>query len=184
MNENEIKIRLIGAGGHGILTLGRLIGETAIRNGKESVMTLAYSPAQRGGWSRADVIISEESIDYPIFTRPDILVTTTQETYELESINVPKGKSIIYESSLVEPVEISGVRQIGIPAISKAIELGSGIVANVIILGFMNTIFKIFPDELLVDVIRSRVKKKYLDMNLKAFEIGMELGKENVLASP
>jgi 2-oxoglutarate ferredoxin oxidoreductase subunit gamma len=180
----ELKIRLIGAGGHGILTLGRVIGEAAIRNEKEAVMTVAYSPAQRGGWSRADVIISDDTIDYPIFSNPDILIATTQEAYELESVNVPKGKSIIYEYSLVEPMEISGITQIGVPAISKAIEIGSGIVANIIILGFMNTIFKIFPDDLLIEVIRSRVKRKYLDMNLRAFDVGRELGKESILMSP
>ena len=175
---SELKLRLIGAGGHGILTLGRVIGEAAIKYNKECVMTISYSPAQRGGWSRADVIISDNPIDYPIFVHPDILVTTTQETYDLEKDNVPKGKVIIYESTLVKPVEVRGVKQIGIPAISKALELGSSVVANIVILGFMNKIFKIMPDEIFLDVIKSGIKKKYLDMNLKAYELGGKLSEE------
>jgi len=175
---SELKLRLIGAGGHGILTLGRVIGSAAIKYDKECVMTIAYSPAQRGGWSRADVIISDDPIDYPIFVKPDILVTTTQETYDLEKGNVPKGKSIIYESTLVKPVEVPGVKQVGIPAISKAHELGSSVVANIIILGFMNKIFHIMPDEIFLDVIRSSIKKKYLDLNLKAYDLGSRLAEE------
>lgn len=176
----ELKIRLIGAGGHGILTLGRVIGETAVRYGKEAVMTIGYSPAQRGGWSRADVLVSDDKIDYPIFTHPDILVTTTQETYDLEYVNLKKGGWLIYETSIVEPKELSGVRQLGINAIERAIKLGNRVVANIIILGFLNTIIKVFPEDVVKEAIATRVKKKYVDLNLKAYDVGKEVALEHL----
>ena len=174
----ELKIRLIGAGGHGILTLGRVIGETAIRYGKEAVMTIGYSPAQRGGWSRADVLISDTKVDYPIFTHPDILVTTTQETYDLEVENLKKDGWLIYETSIVEPKEVSGIKQLGINAIERAIKLGNRVVANIIILGFLNTIIKVFPEDVVKAAIAARVKKKYVDLNLKAYDVGKEVALE------
>ncbi len=180
MVNKDLKIRLIGAGGHGILTLGMILGETAIKNGLEASMTIGYSPAQRGGWSRADVIISENRIDYPIFTDPDILIATTQETYDLEYGNVKDGGLIIYESSLVEPREVEGVRQIGINAIENAIKLGNRIVANIIILGFFNEITKTFPEDLVEEIVASRVKKKYVDLNMKALKLGREMAYEYV----
>ncbi len=180
MEVAELKVRLIGAGGHGILTLGRVIGETAVRYGKEAVMTIGYSPAQRGGWSRADVLISDKKIDYPIFTHPDILVTTTQETYDLEYANLREGGWLIYESSIVEPKEVEGIKQIGINAIERAIKLGNRVVANIIILGFMNTIIKMFPEDVVKAAIAARVKKKYVDLNLKAYEVGKEVALQAV----
>ncbi len=176
----ELKIRLIGAGGHGILTLGRVLGETAVRYGKEAVMTIGYSPAQRGGWSRADVLISDSKIDYPIFTYPDILVATTQETYDLELPKLKRGGWLIYETSIVEPKDAQDINQVGINAIERAIKLGNRVVANIIILGFMNTLLKIFPEDVVKEAIAARVKKKYVDLNLKAYEVGKEVALESV----
>jgi len=69
------EIRLHGLGGQGIISAGRMIGEAAsIHERKEAVMTEDYSPYITGGWSRADLIISDEPIDYPLVTRPNILV--------------------------------------------------------------------------------------------------------------
>lgn len=175
----ELKFRFIGAGGHGILTLGALLGTAAtVYEQKEAVMTIAYSPAQRGGWSRADVIVSDEPIDYPIFKYPDILVSTTQETYDLEHKNMLPGKTIIYESDLVKPVEIPDVKQIGIPAMSTALKVGLKLAANIVILGFLNSMFNLLSDEAIIETIKARVKKKYLDVNLKAYEEGKKLWRE------
>ncbi len=172
----EVKLRFIGAGGHGILTLGALVGTAAtVYAGKEAVMTISYSPAQRGGWSRADVIVSDEPIDYPIFKSPDVLVATTQETYDLESGNVRTGGIIVYESSLVKPKTIEGVRQYGIPAITTAMKAGSRLAANIVILGFLNKLLGLLPEEAVVQAIKSRIKKKYLEVNLKAYEEGKRL---------
>ena len=172
----EIKLRFIGAGGHGILTLGTILGTAAsVYEGKEAVMTIGYSPAQRGGWSKADVIISDEPIDYPVFKYPDILITTTQETYDLEINNVLPGKTIIYEADLIKPVKIPNVKQIGIKPLSTAIKVGHRIVANIVILGFLNVMYNLVSDEAILQTIQARVKKKYLDLNLKAYIVGKNL---------
>ena len=172
----EVKLRLIGAGGHGILTLGNILGTAAtVYDKKEAVMTIGYSPAQRGGWSRADVIISDEPIDYPIFKYPDVLVATTQETYDLEHKNVPKGGIIVYEKDLVEPVPIEGVKQIGIHAFKAALKVGLRLSANIVILGFLNSMLNLVSEEALIKTMQARIKKKYLDLNLKAYEEGKRL---------
>ncbi len=172
----EVKLRLIGAGGHGILTLGNIIGTAAtVHAGKEAVMVIGYSPAQRGGWSRADVIVSDEPIDYPIFKYPDVLVTTTQETYDLEHDNVRKGGVIIYEQDLVDPVPIEGVTQIGVPAFKTAIKVGLRLSANIVLLGFLNSMLNLVPEEALLKTLHQRIKKKYLDLNLRAYEEGKKL---------
>ncbi len=177
----ELKLRFIGAGGHGILTLGALIGTAAtVYAQKEAVMTISYSPAQRGGWSRADVIVSDEPIDYPIFKYPDLLVATTQETYDIEINNMKPGTIVIYESSLVEPKKAEGVKQFGIPAITTAIKVGTRLAANIVILGFLNSMLNLLPEEALLSAIKTRIKKKYLDVNLQAYEAGKKLWRSEI----
>ena len=39
----------------------------------------SYGPESRGGSSKADVIISDEDIDYPEVKRPDVLLVMAQE---------------------------------------------------------------------------------------------------------
>ncbi len=172
----ETKLRLIGAGGHGILTLGAIIGNAAVvYDGKEAVMVIGYSPAQRGGWSRADVIVSNEPIDYPIFKHPDVLVATTQETYDLEHRNVINGGIIVYEAELVKPRRLDNVKQIGVHAFKKAIEIGFRQSANMVILGFLNSMLNLVSDEAALKTLQARIKKRYLDINIRAYEEGKKL---------
>jgi 2-oxoglutarate ferredoxin oxidoreductase subunit gamma len=175
----ETKLRFIGAGGHGILTMGSILGTAAVvHDGKEAVMVIGYSPAQRGGWSRADVIVSDEPIDFPIFSSPDVLVSTTQETYELERGRVRRGGVVVYEAELVEAKRLPGVRQYGVYAFRKALELGLRQAANMVLLGFINAMLRLVSDEAIEETIKSRIKRKYLDVNLRAYEEGRRLWEE------
>jgi len=171
----EVKLRLIGAGGHGILLMGNIIGTAAtVYAGKHATMVVAYSPAQRGGWSRADVIVSNEPIDFPIFDYPDVLVATTQETYDLEIGRVASGGLVIYEEDTVKPTRRDDVKQIGIPAFRTAIKVGFRISANMVILGFLNELLKLVPHDSMIAAIKARVRRR-LETNLQAYQEGVKL---------
>lgn len=171
----EVKLRLIGAGGHGILLMGNIIGTAAtVYAHKHAAMVIAYSPAQRGGWSRADVTVSDEPIDFPIFDYPDVLIATTQETYDLEIKRVTSGGLIIYEEDTVKPVHRDDVKQIGIPAFRTAIKVGFRMSANMVVLGFLNELLDLLPHDSMKSAIKARVKRR-LETNLKAYEEGVKL---------
>ena len=51
----------------------------AIYDGKHASLTQAFGPEARGSACSAQVIISDEPIEYPYVTRPDILVVMSQE---------------------------------------------------------------------------------------------------------
>ena len=68
-----IDVRFSGVGGQGIVLAGRLLGKAAaLHDGKEAVCTQTYGPEARGGASRADVVISDESVDYPFVIEADV----------------------------------------------------------------------------------------------------------------
>jgi len=78
------EIRIAGFGGQGVALAGVILGKAlTIYSDYEAVMTQSYGPEARGGASSANLIISDEPIDYPFVLKPDILVALSQEAYTL-----------------------------------------------------------------------------------------------------
>ncbi|MCC6030618.1 MAG: pyruvate oxidoreductase [Desulfurococcales archaeon] len=171
-----LRIRIGGLGGHGILLAGRVLGTAAIYAGYDAIMTVAYSPEQRGGWSKADLVISDSEIDYPYIDEADILIVTTQEMFEREFKSLVNNGYLIYESSLVKPSQTSlNVRSIGIPAISLAEKtVKRRIAMNMVLVGGVTALSKIIDPKHVEEAIRSTVRKGTEEMNVKAMYAGYD----------
>ena len=75
----RLEVRLAGSGGQGIILAGLVLAEAAgIYDGREVAMVQSYGPEARGGTSKAEVIISDASIDFPLCTQVDVLLALTQ----------------------------------------------------------------------------------------------------------
>jgi 2-oxoglutarate ferredoxin oxidoreductase subunit gamma len=169
------EIRLHGLGGQGIISAGRLIGEAAsIRERKEVVMTEDYSPYITGGWSRADLIISDDPIDYPLVTHPNILVAMSQDGFDDNWKITVTDATIIVEKGMVNTSPVQGRKVFAVPALSIAEELGKRVVANIVILGFLATKTRLVSPESLLAAIVARYPKA-ADLNRTAFQRGAEL---------
>ena len=60
------EIRLAGEGGQGMLLAGAILAEAAaIYDGRNVIMTQAYAPQQRGGFTETELVLSDGEIDYP-----------------------------------------------------------------------------------------------------------------------
>jgi len=171
----ETQIRFGGYGGQGIVLAGTLLGRAAtIYDGKEAVFTQAYGPEARGGASRADIIISDQPVDYPYVTSPDVLVALFQEAYTLFSPQLGPEGVLIVEEDLVRLGEDVTRPVSRLPATRIAEELGNRIVMNVVVLGFLVGLTGVVSREAADKALRATVKPKALDINLKAFEVGFE----------
>jgi len=74
-------IRLSGSGGQGIILMGIILAEAVgIYDGKCVAQTQSYGPEARGGSSKAEVIVSDEEIDYPKAMKLDLLVAMNQKS--------------------------------------------------------------------------------------------------------
>jgi len=174
------EIRLHGLGGQGVITAGRLIGEAAsIHERREAVMTEDYSPYITGGWSRADLVISDEPIDYPLVTRPNILVAMSQDGFDDNWQSTDPKATIIIEGGMVRPRPVQSRIVLPVPALNVAEELGKRVVANIVMLGFLATKTRIVKPESLESAILTRYAKA-ADLNRKAFRRGVELGSQTV----
>ena len=74
------EIRICGFGGQGVILAGIILGKSAsLFDNKEAVQTQSYGPEARGGASKCEVVISDDTVDYPKVESPDILVAMSNE---------------------------------------------------------------------------------------------------------
>lgn len=169
------EIRLQGLGGQGIITAGHLIGEAvSLHDRKEAVMTEDYSPYVTGGWSRADIVISDEKIDYPLVSRPDILVAMSQDAFDDNWKGTTPDATVIVEAGLVNTDAVKDRKIFAVPALSIAEELGKKVVANIVVLGFLTATSMVASREAMQTVIVTRYPKA-AELNRQAFDRGYAL---------
>jgi 2-oxoglutarate ferredoxin oxidoreductase subunit gamma len=172
------EIRVAGFGGQGVIMAGLLIGKAAaLYDGKEAVFTQSYGPEARGGASNANIIISDEPIDYPLVTHPDHLFAMFQEAYERFRPSLVEGGTLLIESDLVKPAPDEGPYR-GIPATRIAEELGRRIVANVVAVGFFSGATGLISAEAGEQAVRNTFRPRLVDLNVKAFNAGYEYAKK------
>jgi 2-oxoglutarate ferredoxin oxidoreductase subunit gamma len=172
------EIRLHGLGGQGIITAGHLIGEAALlHDNKEAVMTEDYSPYITGGWSRADIVVSDEPIDYPLVTKPDILVAMSQDGLDDNWKTTKLDATIIVEKGMVKSQDVKDRSVFAVPALSIAEELGKKVVANIVILGFLTARTGVISRDAMEATIVNRYPKA-AELNKKAFARGYELSRQ------
>jgi 2-oxoglutarate ferredoxin oxidoreductase subunit gamma len=176
------EIRLQGFGGQGIITAGHLIGEAAsLHDRKHAVMTEDYSPYITGGWSRADVIVSDEAVDYPLISSPDILVAMSQDALDDNWRKIKDDAEILVEKSMVNAGAVAGHRVSAVPALTVAEELGKRLVANIVMLGFLTAKTGLVSQEAMLNAIVKRYPKA-AELNKRAFQRGCELATLEVRA--
>jgi 2-oxoglutarate ferredoxin oxidoreductase subunit gamma len=168
----RVEIRFGGFGGQGIVTAGFIVGKAALFDGKNAVMTQVYGPESRGARVSSDVIISDEEIDYPKVTKPDVLVLMSQEAYHVFASNAKEGTIIIDEDLVTIENDHGQAKIYKVKANSMAERLGRRIVANIVILGALTSITKITTKEAMKKAILDTVPKKALELNERAFELG------------
>src|SRR3990172_8617479 len=99
MVSRQYEVRLSGSGGQGIILGGVILAEAAaIYEKKNAVQSQSYGPEARGGASKADVIISDEEIDYPKALKIDVLLALTQEACNKYIKDLKEGGVLIVDS--------------------------------------------------------------------------------------
>ncbi len=176
----RLEIRLAGFGGQGIIRAGLIIAIAAsIHSDKNAVQTQSYGPESRGGACKSEVVISDDDIDFPKITEPDVLITMSQQAYDLYVQTVKKGGTLLFDSSLVkEEQSAQDIRVFRIPATRIAEEVGKTIVANVVMLGALVSITNVVNADAIKKSILSNIPKGTEDLNVTAFKRGYDYGQK------
>ncbi|MCM8765781.1 MAG: 2-oxoacid:acceptor oxidoreductase family protein [Candidatus Omnitrophica bacterium] len=176
----EEKIIISGAGGQGIMLLGKILAEVAMREGKFTTWLPSYGAEVRGGSSFCMVTISDEEISSPYIDKADTLIVFNQISLErfLPFLR-PKGLLLVNSSLAHLNPEKKSITIFSFPFTEMAIKLKDIKVANMIALGVylkkknilkVDTVFKTLKE------ITPLEKEDILNINLKAIEEGMRIG--------
>jgi 2-oxoglutarate ferredoxin oxidoreductase subunit gamma len=178
-------IRIAGFGGQGVILAGMVIGKAAaIHDGKFATLTQSFGPEARGSACSAQLIVSDEPILYPYLTQPDIVVVMSQEAYVRFGSDLKPGGLLLYEQDLIHLQRANpDIRSYGIPATRFAEELGRKLVLNMVMVGFVTALAELATPQSVRKAIADSVPKGTENLNLAAFEKGLEFG-QSLLAAP
>lgn len=175
MRGKNVEIRLGGVGGQGIALAGTLLCRAAaIYDGKEAVFTQTHGPEARGGASRADVVISDEPVAYPFVTQPDVLAVLFPEAYEKFRPDLKPGGILIVEADLVK-LHAGDEWAVQLPATRIANEIGSKVVMNIVLLGYLVAATGVVSRDGIEQAIRETVNPDFLELDMRALHAGFEL---------
>lgn len=171
------QIRIVGLGGQGIVLLGQIIGQAGIYDKRYVAQSSTYGPETRGSLCRAEVVISDDNIDYPYVTKSDILIAMTQKGYEIFASSVKKhGGSIFYDTKLVNVSSDVNTRYFPVTATESAIkQFSSPTTANIIMLGAVVAATEVITTESVIKAIKEIINPKAVSTNIKAFNLGIDL---------
>jgi 2-oxoglutarate ferredoxin oxidoreductase subunit gamma len=175
---NQVELRLSGSGGQGLLLAGIILSEAAIGEGKNAIQTQSYGPEARGGASKAEVIISNDDIDFPKVTAPNIVLALTQIAADKYVESIREDGIVIVDSKIVLPETLKAKQIISVPIIETATDkIGRAIVANIVAIGVIQAATQVVSQDAVLAAILKRVPKGTEDLNRMALEAGYELVK-------
>lgn len=170
----KTEIRLSGSGGQGLILAGVILAEGAILSNLNAVQSQSYGPEARGGASKAEVILSDKSINFPKIMDSDILISLTQKSFDEYSKHIKENSIVIVDSS----IDVHGInaKVCKAPIIKTAEDvLKKPMTANIITLGVLSSVIQDVDKEHLKKAISKRVPKGTEELNMEAFEQGTKL---------
>lgn len=188
MNKGK-NIMIVGVGGQGTLLASRILGSVVLEEGYDVKVSEVHGMAQRGG-SVVTYVKYGEKVHSPIITEGEADILLSFE--ELEAYRylpyMKKGGTLIVNAQEIDPMPvIIGAKQypaeiisklkaktdgvVAVDALALANEAGNSKAVNVVLLGVLAKSSGI-EKEKWTAAVKKTVPAKFLDINLKAFELG------------
>ncbi len=177
--QHRVEVRLAGSGGQGLLLAGLVLAEAVgLYEGRQVAMVQSYGPEARGGASKAEVIISDQVIDYPHCTRVDLLLALTQQAVDTYSWDLNPQAWVLVDADLVQHPPTS--RAVGLPFTAAARDkLKKTMVANVVALGAISELTGLVGRTALQKALLKRVPPGTESLNKRALNLGAKLARDH-----
>lgn len=182
-------IMIVGVGGQGTLLSSRLLGNLLMSENYDVKVSEVHGMSQRGGSvvtyvrygdfvasplitkGGADVILAFEQLEaarwLPYLKKSGKLIVNEQKMDPMSVITGAKE----YPDDVIENIKATGADIYTLDALSLAVEAGTPKAVNVVLIGAMAK-FMDFDKSAWEKAIKETVPEKFLEMNLKAFELG------------
>jgi len=176
------KIIIAGAGGQGIMLLGKVLAQAVMHGNKHVTWMPAYGAEVRGGTAHCMVIVSDEEISSPYVDKADTLIIMNAPALGRFRQQIKTGGLMIINASLVdERVKKNGVVCVRYPFTDIANALGNTKVANMVALGcyvaHKNTVSANSVIAAMREIAPKDAPEELLAVNIKALLKGKELAR-------
>jgi 2-oxoisovalerate ferredoxin oxidoreductase beta subunit len=175
--EVDLRVRVAGFGGQGVLLLGEMLAEAGLDAGLEVSWLPSYGPEMRSGTSNCHVRLSSQAIDSPLVTVPNVLLAMNEPSLRKFDVSVKPGGWVIYNGeTFPEDCAREDVHVLALPFTRLADELGEARACNMIMLGALLEITGVLPQANIDAALRHLVKHaKWLALDERAIARGREL---------
>ena len=184
-------IMIVGVGGQGSLLASKLLGRLLMNEGYDAKVSEVHGMSQRGGSvvtyvrygdkvyspvvdkGQADVIVAFEILEaarWMEYLSPDGQIVAN--TQQINPMPVITG-AVPYPMNLAEKIKQAGANIDALDALSLATAAGSLKAVNIVMMGRLSKYFP-FSKEAWQKALDETVPEKYLELNRKAFTLGME----------
>ena len=183
-------VMIVGVGGQGSLLASKLLGRLLLTKGYDIKVSEVHGMSQRGGSvvtyvrfgdkvyspvidkGQADFIVSFELLEAARWTeylKPGgKIITNTQQINPMPVI-IGSAK---YPENLVQTMTDAGIDVSAINALDLAEQAGSAKAVNIVLMGHLSRYFE-FSQEEWMEAIEQSVPAKFLELNKKAFNLGL-----------
>jgi len=174
------RIIIAGSGGQGVMLLGKVLAEAAMREHKFVTWLPSYGAEVRGGTAHCMVIVSDELISSPYIEKADTLIVMNAPSLERFRGRLKSGGLLIINSSLarVHANRCADSIVLKHPFTDIAIKLGNIKIANMAALGCFIAKKKVVRLESVNKVIYEIApseKRSLIEINIKALKEGSRL---------
>jgi len=174
--KDRLEIVASGFGGQGVVRLGQVLGEAAVKEGLRVTMLKSHGTEMRGGYVRSQVVLSKKPIDSPMCENPDFFIALSLAAYNRFKDTVPDQGVIIYDPAFVEKIDESlACPQRELPAKQLALDnFGNVIFSNSIALGAVAKLLeKDIKKQTILESMLAIIPKFHQE-NKDAFQIGYD----------
>lgn len=171
------RVIIAGAGGQGIMLLGKVLAEAAMLEDKFVTWLPAYGAEVRGGKAFCIVIISDKEIGSPYISKADSLIIMNEPSLFHFKNRLEEKGLLVLNSSLAK-----NALEPGYPFTDAALKLGNLKVANMVALGSYLALKNTLSRKTISEVIKKMAPKdkpELIEINQKAFIAGEDLVKKN-----
>jgi len=172
----DLRIKIAGFGGQGVLMLGEVLAEAGLEAGYEVSWLPSYGPEMRSGTSNCHVRVARHPVDSPLVSRPNVLLALNEPSLRKFLPSVEPGGVVVYNGKdLPENCQRDDLRIAAIPATEIADALGSGKVANIVMLGALLELAEAVEEDRIRGALRGLVKNdRFYELDLAALDKGRE----------
>ncbi len=175
----ETSIVFTGEAGTGIKTIEGLITKILVKEGLNTYLSKEIMSRIRGGNNTTQLRVSDEKVTAFSEKSNFIIVLSRNSLYRLNN-RMDKDTIIIGPKAFIEETYVNNYKVNFVEFAEIARGIGSIMYANIVILGFVASIFDA-DENIAINLLKKKFDKKgqeVIDKNIEAYRTGVQLAKE------